>query len=552
MRSAALAIAREFTLRHRWGFTGLAGYVLLMVTTDLLIVAGERAARMDASGDLVVFAPQFAATVVVPVSLFVYYFLAAFSFGLSGDLAARESLYPARLFTLPVTTAALAGWPMFFGTATLAGLVLTVIRFVVRPSGVDLPLISPALLVAVAVAWTQVLMWMPYGLRGLRVATATLLLVSLSVAVAIAADRQVAESVVVAWLVPQLPLAFLLARFAVARGRRGEVPDWRRWFSWPARLTSSRPPERAHFTSATHAQRWLEWRQNGVSLPIWVAVLVPVELLFLFIAGTSNASLVVYTLLGALITPPFMAAFTAPRVRSPSPFGGSTGLTAFLTMRPITSGEVIAAKLTTAARSTLAAWLVVLTLIPVALTLSGTWPVVTERARGLSEFAGVPRAIVFALLVLAGLVASTWKQLVQSLYVGLSGREWMLKASACVTLILLLSLEPFVAWVRESAEVQVAIWNGLRWILGGLVAVKLTVAAWIAVRLDRGRLLSDRVLVAGAICWVVTVLALYGVLAWLVSGPLVPQYYLMLLAILSVPLARVSAAPLALAWNRHG
>ena len=45
------------------------------------------------------------------------YFLAVFSFGLAGDLAARQSIYPARMFTLPVTTAALAGWPMLYGTA---------------------------------------------------------------------------------------------------------------------------------------------------------------------------------------------------------------------------------------------------------------------------------------------------------------------------------------------------------------------------------------------------------------------------------------------------
>ena len=51
-----------------------------------------------------------------------FYFLAVFSFGLSGDLAARQSIYPARMFTLPVTTAALAGWPMLYGTAAMASL----------------------------------------------------------------------------------------------------------------------------------------------------------------------------------------------------------------------------------------------------------------------------------------------------------------------------------------------------------------------------------------------------------------------------------------------
>jgi len=47
------------------------------------------------------------------------------------------------------------------------------------------------------------------------------------------------------------------------------------------------------------------------------------------------------------------------------------------------------------------------------------------------------------------------------------------------------------------------------------------------------------------------VLALYGLLVWLVSTPFFPRYLLALVAILAIPLARLSAAPLALAWNRH-
>ena len=46
-------------------------------------------------------------------------------------------------------------------------------------------------------------------------------------------------------------------------------------------------------------------------------------------------------------------------------------------------------------------------------------------------------------------------------------------------------------------------------------------------------------------------LALYGLLVWLVDTPLIPRYFLALVAILAIPLARLSAAPLALAWNRH-
>src|SRR5213594_1192514 len=76
-------------------------------------------------------------------------------------------------------------------------------------------------------------------------------------------------------------------------------------------------------------------------------------------------------------------------------------------------------------------------------------------------------------------------------------------------------------------------------------------APWIATRLDRNRLLGDRALVAGAACWVLAVFALYGVLVWFFSTPFVAHYLLALIAILAVPLARISAAPLALAWNRH-
>src|SRR5256885_4188645 len=43
----------------------------------------------------------------------------------------------------------------------------------------------------------------------------------------------------------------------------------------------------------------------------------------------------------------------------------------------------------------------------------------------------------------------------------------------------------------------------------------------IATRLDRSRLLGDRALVAGAACWVLAVLAVYGVLVWFFSTPFV-------------------------------
>jgi hypothetical protein len=63
--------------------------------------------------------------------------------------------------------------------------------------------------------------------------------------------------------------------------------------------------------------------------------------------------------------------------------------------------------------------------------------------------------------------------------------------------------------------------------------------------------MSDRALLSWTIGWDVAVFALYTLLAWIVPALLVQRSLLALVAILAVPLARVSAAPLALAWNRH-
>ena len=87
------------------------------------------------------------------------------------------------------TTAALAGWPMLYGTVAMASLWLATALLARWPWRIDAPLIWPALLTAVFLAWTQVLAWMPYGMRGLRVFAAVLWLTALDVAVILARPR---------------------------------------------------------------------------------------------------------------------------------------------------------------------------------------------------------------------------------------------------------------------------------------------------------------------------------------------------------------------------
>ena len=545
MRSPAAAIAWEFRQRHRWGSLALIGYVAVLAGIKLVVVI--RGASLPIHLD----SPEtFALTVMMPLTATLTYLLAVFSFGLDGDLAARQSMYPARMFTRPLSTTALAGLPMLYGAMAMIGLWLVTRPLALWPARIAIPWVWPALLLASLLAWTQALTWMAYPLTGLRIIAAVLVLGTIDALALLALHFNVREAVMIAILAPQIPLAYVVARFAVAGARRGDVPDWR---SAPGRLTQVADVQsrrREQFTTPAGAQAWFEWRRHGRSLPTWVVILLPYELVLLWVAGDSTA-LISEILLSVLLTPPFVATFAAAAVSKSNPSGSDGyGVSPFIATRPLTTAELVAAKLKMAIWSTIAAWVVVLGVLPLAVKLSGTDAVVLEHWRRVSGVLGTPRTLALSLLALWEFIALTWTQLVQSLYIGLTGRGAVIKGSVALALGFLILFGPFAEWVVETQRLG-RIWSTLPLIFAVLVSVKMIAAVWIGVRLYERRLLSDRTLLIGAAIWSLAVLAIYGVLVWFVDTPLIPHYVLMLLAILSIPLARISAAPLALAWNRH-
>jgi poly(3-hydroxybutyrate) depolymerase len=545
MRSAAAAFSWEFRQRLRWGLLVLGLYFVVLATFQFLILGPRSNTHPFES-------LTFAFTVLVPLSFAFLYFLAVFSYGLAGDLTARHSLYPARSFTLPVSTAGLAGWPMLYGTATLAALWVATVLIALWPSGVPAPFLWPALFAAAFIAWLQVIAWMPYGLPGLRMIAAVLWLTAIDAVVITAMEFEVREALMVAIMAPQVPLAYLAARYAVGRARHGDTPDWRPAFSRLGRIADVLPRRLGWFPSAARAQAWLEWRQHGRSLPAWVAILVPFEVFFLYLVRDEPPVLSLIGLVVLLLTPPFLAAFVAITVgKSSQEAGNAYGLSPFMATRPLSTVALVAAKLRMALASTLWAWLLILVATPLALTMSGTWPVVIDWAREWTGFLGAPRAVVVALLCLLGLLAATWKQLVQGLAVGLTGREELIKSSVLVRLSLLVLIGLIAELLYVSGEARILLWNAVPWIPALPVFFKVGAAAWLATRLSRDRLLGDRTLVAGATAWLAVVLGVYGVLVWIVDTPHIGHFFLLLLAILAVPVARPSAVLLALASNRH-
>ena len=543
MRSSAAAVAWEFRQRHRLGFVALIGYLVVIATIKLVVVTRGLPIYLDS-------AESFAFVVVVPLAATFTYFLAVFTFGLDGDLAARQSMYPARMFTRPVTTHSLAWWPMAYGSAAIILLWLAMRTFALWPSEIDVPKIWPALLAASLLVWTQALTWMPYPLPGLRIIVTVLWLGTIDAIAILALHFNARESLMIGILVPQIPFAYLVARVAVGRARRGEIPDWRGRFSGLAHGARGSSHRREYFRSAASAQAWFEWRRHGLALPVWVGILLPFELVLLWAAGDS-ASLVFTILLAVLLTPPFIASFAAAAVsKSSSTASDSYGVTPFIATRPFTNAQLVAAKLKMAAWSTIFAWALVLAALVAALKSSGTSVLVLDRWARLIEIVGTSRAVVVLVLTLAGCIAATWTQLVQSLYIGLTGRATLIKGSVFLVLGFFVLFGPFAEWIIDGGHLG-EVWSALPLIFASLAGLKIITAVWIGVRLYQECLLSDRMLVAGAACWSIAVFALYGVLCWLLDTPHIPHYLLMLVAILAIPLARLSAAPLALAWNRH-
>src|SRR5256885_5158650 len=156
MRSPALAMGWEFRRRHLWALIAMAGYLLALAALKLLFLGRMEPIRLDPPDGR-------AAVVIMPLTATYFYLLAAFSFGLAGDLGARPSIYPARMFALPLRTAALVGWPMLYGTAAVTLLWLGTASSAPRPRRIQFPHLSAALLSAVFVAWPPGFMWLPSG-----------------------------------------------------------------------------------------------------------------------------------------------------------------------------------------------------------------------------------------------------------------------------------------------------------------------------------------------------------------------------------------------------
>ena len=221
----------------------------------------------------------------------------------------------------------------------------------------------------------------------------------------------------------------------------------------------------------------------------------------------------------------------------------------FFAIRPLASGEIIVTKMKVAALSMIITWAFALGFLCSYLCLWANTVDLRELWRGLVLVYGSFSLCVILLLGVVALIVLSWRSMIGSFWVGLSGNLRLTIGSAVISAAMTVLLVWMVVqfslhfWTHLDQTLRRLEWIG--WALLALATLKLLLAfrSWNTIAADRTR----KYLAAwwlGTICFILLVLAL---------DPPFPalKHVLILAAFLPVPLARLGFAPGALAKNRH-
>jgi hypothetical protein len=448
-------------------------------------------------------------------------------------------------------TAALVAWPMLYGMAAAALLWLAAVWLVFEPCGMMkmVDLWWPALVCAALSANFQAVAWTFVGSPLIRLVVAVMLLPAWVVA-AVRTGVIQDEHDLVSWLILLIVGSYLLAVAGVTRDRRG-AGSLLAWLSARVgRVTGRLRWRRAPFASAARAQLWFEWRQKGLILPCLLGVFMLG--LLLTVPVTAFDAPLLLRVLAACVGLPLVAAFIVGFGMGKRSFWAKElGLTPYTATRPVSSGALALAKLRMAARSAVAAWVLMLSLAVLWVFLSGTRYEVERWWERLN--AGRPPLQMWAAvgLGLVGVVALTWEQLVGGLCLGLTGRPWVVNAVTGLYLAGAAGLGAVGVWTAYHPAAYDAVLV-LLWVLVVLALLaKLLATAWVVRAVYRQGLLGAGTIGRLLAVWIVGACSLVALHYIVIPAGPVPRHLIAAAIPLAFPLARLMAAPLALAWDRH-
>jgi hypothetical protein len=451
------------------------------------------------------------------------------------DPKTKAITFPARLFTLPVSTPFLFLWLLLGGMTAIAGLFDSWVYFV------PLPHLDMFITYQTCFGWMTLLalaQGIVWSLDAWPITRALVVAAVFFCFLCAPARRDIFDSPMV---LPSLfVLGVALARLGLQKMRHGQWQGWIwqwPWATWAARA-ELRGPKR--FVSPAQAQLWFEWRRFARRLCFYAAGLAFVPLIILlpirFVAGVplhdDDLGGLVACLMGIPLLLHFCFAISPAKTDLP-----------FLMNRPLTNGQMMMATLKAATLSTVCSW----ALVFVAL---GAVPLLGDFHALVHDATSSPPG---PTIIVVGLMLLTWRLIPLNLGFVLSGNRRL--ASAPVWMLLGLYLVGIIlAVMTQDEEFWNAFFSLLPSLLAGLLALKFLLAL-LAFRVSlKRRLIAPSALVSYLGIWVlltVVLLTLFGITVAIYPLEKTAVLPLCLGIILLVPLARIGFCPIALSWNRH-
>jgi len=590
MRSLTYAMVWDVWNRSRY-----ATFLLLGITVLGLIVHFVAPESMRPDG-VNARTGQFVLHWVYWHLMMISFFLVFAIFGYTEFNPAKSSTgFPHRLFTLPVTSLRLVAVPILLGIVAIEFIFWTWTGVIIRWKPTP---VTGAVLFGTFMVVYQAVLWTLGRLGALRLIVLALIGVAFFSADIFLTfpNSRLTESSVIFGSITVAILTFFLSWVCISRQRAAGI-------GWPAFATNdrliaaaallapyltyhlwthgfSRPillgfaqlvvlalcgvallrtvhdlvsdrssGRRKGFRSSLHAQFWFEWRRSGLALPLLVAGLVCTVFAPLSWIEQAEPGATFRILLWTIATPLILSLPVGKAFSKPDFWSGELSLPSVVAVKPLSNTQIVSSKMKVAAVSAALTWLIVIMFVAVWFAL---WA--NAQTATLVRLALRPQYAT-AILAAISVVILTWRFLVGSLWLGLSGHRISFSVSVLLYPLLLVVGTITVDWIfRRDQSRWAAFQQGFDAALPTLVWIAMiaaTAKVWFAVKTSRH---IDRYFLpwfCGAGCFAMTALALSSLVNVVPSQPWRLRIVLVCLGLFAMPIARISLATSSLSRNRH-
>jgi hypothetical protein len=456
----------ELWARNRWILLGVLGSLLLSWAFTLV--------------------QSVSATAFVPVQ-FVFLLLGMATIFwvccMAEPEAGKRNGFPTHLFILPVPTWRLTLTPMAAGIVIADAYYLAWCKLIFPSWPIVLPnswMLMQLLSLSCMMASAQAIAWSLGAFPLIRLFSIAGVLTALAFAgIGIPSDdfRFVQPATLAAIFGGVLAASALAAIAGVARDRRGE------WVGWTGKLLQAfldyLPARRHSFRSAAAAQFWWEWGLLGFFASVMFAgpALAVIPAFPVHAALSLPASATVRMVCSIPILAVVTAAVAGYGLARSGFRSTHVGISPFVAIRPISTHDLVMAKLKLLTCVTLLGWTLVILFSPLAFSLFyliphaylelPSWRVFFTRNRDLLSWFAHPA-------IIAGILAATWQSMVSGLSIGLAGRSWKNKLLVFFAFIVFVGLAAVGLWIYERPSLHPMTLQVLPWLAGVIVTIKLT------------------------------------------------------------------------------